>query len=81
MIDGINDNEEIGELLNTAIEYSGNEFAMGYDDSGCFWRFFAGSRGSGSMMEHATIKFQSESPDIREALIEYLDYLKARHVN
>ena len=28
-----------------------NEFAQGYNDSGCFWHFQAGDRGSGAMIE------------------------------
>lgn len=28
-----------------------NEWSMGYDDSGCYWQFFLGGRGSGSMVD------------------------------
>jgi hypothetical protein len=54
---------------------SGNEFAMGYDDSGCFWRFYYGRRGAGSMME-GWPKFDSESSDVEEAIAEYIEFLK-----
>ena len=70
-----NDLERLGGLLQDAIDMSGNEFAMGYDDSGCFWRFYGGNRGSGSMMDHAQVKFQSESPEIIDALEEYLKFV------
>lgn len=66
--------------LRKAIDLSGNEFAMGYDDSGCFWRFYYGSRGAGSMMEGWPM-FQSESPDVEEALIEYIRYMQRNQSN
>lgn len=53
---------------------------MGYDDSGCFWRFYYGSRGAGSMMEGWPM-FQSESPDVEEALIEYIRYMQRNQSN
>ena len=56
--------------LEEAVELSGNEFAMGYDDSGCFWRFYAGNRGAGSMIGNPV--FHSESADPTEALREYI---------
>lgn len=58
-------------LLVQAADGSGNEFAMGYDDSGCFWRFYAGARGAGSMLGDPV--FHSESPEPLEALREYLE--------
>lgn len=62
-------------LLKHAIDMSGNEFAMGYDDSGCFWRFYYGSRGAGSMME-SWPSFNSQSPEVLDALQEFIDYLE-----
>lgn len=61
--------------LQKAIDMAGNEFAMGYDDSGCFWRFYYGSRGAGSMME-GWPQFNSKSADVEEALQEFIEYLK-----
>jgi hypothetical protein len=61
---------EADSLLKKAVDMSGNEFAMGYDDSGCFWRFYAGARGAGSMMGKAI--FHSKSPEPLEALTEYI---------
>lgn len=60
--------------LQQAVNASGNEFAMGYDDSGCFWRFYAGARGAGSMI--GTPEFTSESAEPLEALDEYLCHLQ-----
>lgn len=64
--------EQLATDLLTAIEISGNEFAMGYNDSGCFWVFHSGQRGNGSMLFKS--EFQSESAEIAEALQEYLTY-------
>lgn len=61
-------------LLEQVIEASGNEFSMGYDDSNCFWRFYYGNRGAGSMMD-GWPSFNSESADVREALQEFLQTL------
>lgn len=55
--------------LNT----TGNEVAIGYDDSGCFWRFCWGNRGAGSMI--VGDKFNSESSELSEALDEWLTHL------
>lgn len=63
--------KQVDNLLVQAANSSGNEFAMGYDDSGCFWRFYAGARGAGSMMGEPV--FHSESPEPLEALKEYLE--------
>jgi hypothetical protein len=67
--------ERLDSLLQQAIDASGNEFSMGYDDSGCFWRFYYGSRGAGSMME-GWPTFNSESPEPLEALREFINALK-----
>jgi len=66
-------------LLQQAINLSGNEFAMGYDDSGCFWRFYAGSRGAGSMMGQPV--FCSESPEPEGALNEYIVHCSPEHLS
>lgn len=66
------------DLLIKAIDLSGNEFAMGYDDSGCFWRFYYGSRGAGTMME-GWPSFNSESPEVHEALGEFIKHMEASH--
>jgi hypothetical protein len=58
-------------LLVKANKLAGNEFAMGYDDSGCFWRFYYGNRGAGSMMD-GWPKFESESAEPLEALQEFI---------
>lgn len=63
-------------LLSRVIEMSGNEFAMGYDDSGCFWHFHGGVRGNGRMLFETD--FESESPEIEEALSEYRDFIVNR---
>jgi len=57
-------------VLRQAVDMSGNEFAMGYNDSGCFWSFYAGQRGAGAMIGDPV--FTSESPDPIEALKEYI---------
>lgn len=66
-------NQDNHKELKTAVEISGNEFAMGYDDSGCFWRFYSGARGAGSMMGKPV--FHSESPEPVEALREYISHM------
>lgn len=63
------------DLLTKAIDMAGNEFAMGYNDSGCFWRFYYGNRGAGSMME-GWPSFISESDDVYEALQEFIKHLE-----
>jgi hypothetical protein len=71
---GGNQVDTLSAKLLAAIDASGNEFAMGYDDSGCFWRFYYGNRGAGSMMA-GWPQFNSESPEVEEALDEYLSHL------
>jgi hypothetical protein len=63
-------------LLQKAVDMSGNEFAMGYNDSGCFWSFYAGARGAGNMMGQPV--FSSESPEPLEALQEYIAHLQRK---
>lgn len=68
--------KDTNNLLQKAIDMSGNEFSMGYDDSGCFWRFYYGNRGAGRMME-GWPQFNSESPEVLEALQEFINYLNS----
>lgn len=62
--------DQDNSVLREAVDISGNEFAMGYNDSGCFWSFYAGQRGAGNMIGRPV--FQSESSDPIEALKEYI---------
>lgn len=57
-----------------------NEVAFGYCDSGCFWHFHWGNRGTGHMMEGFGKTFQSESPEFEEALDELLAHLRYQGV-
>ena len=53
-----------------------NEWAIGYDDSGCFWRFKSGERGCGSMMEGFGHNYSSnDAESLVDALSEYIIYL------
>lgn len=61
------------DILTAAVGMSGNEFAMGYDDSSCYWRFYAGARGAGGMIGNP--EFCSESPEPLEALQEYINHM------
>lgn len=67
---------EADNLLQTAIDMAGNEFAMGYDDSGCFWHFQYGIRGAGRMIDGCGDSFSSESADVQEALQEFINHLR-----
>jgi hypothetical protein len=63
---------ELGELIGTFR----NEWAQGWDDSGCFWRFQFGGRGCGSMMDGFGEKFDAleehTEADARAALLIHL---------
>ena len=53
-----------------------NEWAIGYNDSGCFWRFKSGERGCGSMMEGFGHNYSSDDAEsLVDALSEYVIYL------
>lgn len=60
-------------LIKQIVDMTGNEFAMGYDDSACYWHFHNGVRGNGRML--FGVDFYSESPEVDEALTEYRDFL------
>jgi hypothetical protein len=56
-----------------------NEFSLGWDDSGCFWHFTWGSRGSGRMIEGCGNTFSAidaETCELHEAVDQLLDHLK-----
>jgi len=41
---------DIGELIEQ-LDKHGNEMAIGYNDSGCFWHFRIGGKGTGNMLQ------------------------------
>ena len=48
----------VAELVSI-FEKSFNEWSVGYNDSGCFYHFTFGGRGSGNMIEEIGIKFSA----------------------
>ena len=55
-----------------------NEFAMGWNDSGCFWHFQYGQRGSGNMMEGFGERYDALDADtLEDALAELWLKMKA----
>ena len=50
---------ELGEIIGNNC----NEWAQGWNDSGCFWQFRFGNRGSGNMIEGLGISFHALDSD------------------
>jgi len=69
---------QVDSLLKQAIDMSGNEFSMGYDDSACQWHFHAGVRGNGRQLFE--VEFTSDNPNVLVALQEYVDHCKDKNV-
>lgn len=57
----------------------GNEIAIGYDDSGCFWILHYGRRGAGAMIEGCGLKLRSDEDDFEKAVDEFLAELLRLH--
>lgn len=56
-------------------ENSANEVAFGWNDSGCFWHFHWGPRGTGDMMEGFGDRYDAtEAETFEEALTECLKF-------
>ncbi len=71
----------VAELISL-IEKSANEWACGYNDSGCFYHFRKGNRGTGNMIEGFGRKslFNSEQELFVNALAEWWLYLKKNNL-
>ncbi len=60
------------------VEDSANEWSVGYDDCGCFYRFNKGDRGTGAMIESCVQKecrFDSEDNKFVNAIAEWIIHL------
>ncbi len=67
----------IAELIEK-VEKSANEWSVGYNDSGCFYHFRKGERGSGNMIrgcEQEESRFDSEATPFVNALAEWCIHL------
>jgi hypothetical protein len=64
-------NPSLPELIEACLRHC-NELAMGWSDSGCYWRFQYGGRGCGSMMDGFGKKFQADSEDSIEDSVALL---------
>ncbi len=65
------------------IEDSQNEWAVGYNDSGCFYHFRKGGRGSGNMIESCEQKesrFDSEATPFVNAIAEWVIHLVEKNL-
>lgn len=61
----------LSELIE-AVKNKVNELAIGWNDSGCFWHFQYGERGSGNMMEGFGEKYSALDSDTLEEAIANL---------
>lgn len=67
----------VAELIEK-VESSANEWALGYNDSGCFYHFRKGERGTGNMIdicEQKESRFDSESTPFVNAFAEWVIHL------
>ncbi len=64
-------------LIKAVLEICGNEFAMGWSDSGCFWHFQYGGRGAGSMIEGFGETYSADDEDDLDSAVAKL-WLKLR---
>ena len=49
---------EMGEMIGNSV----NEWAQGWDDCGCFWRFSYGNRGAGTFIDGIGKRFSYPDP-------------------
>lgn len=68
--------QTLGELWHKAENMTGNEFAVGYNDSGCFWHFSWGNRGAGSMIEGIGYRYDSDAETIEGAFTDWIKHLE-----
>jgi hypothetical protein len=67
---------DLGYLWRMADEMAGNEFAVGYNDSGYFWHFRWGQRGAGNMIDGIGQSWSAEDGlSIEDSFCTWLIYL------
>lgn len=68
----------LADKIKQLMKY-GNEIAIGYNDSGCFWTLHYGRRGSGAMIDGCGSVLHSEAIDFEGAVDEFLNELLRLH--
>lgn len=72
---------DLGYLWKKAEDMTGNEFAVGYNDSGCFYHFKWGNRGAGNMIEGIGESFSSDAETIEDSFCEWMIFLLKRNIS
>lgn len=62
------------------IEQRFNEFAIGWNDSGCYWWITFGPRGAGHMIHDIGGTFMAETDRFEDAIDLFIEFLKEKEL-